>query len=630
MKTRYPDSSDEVQSVRVREVAESIQYGHTASAISRKEGPRFLRITDIQNGGVDWDSVPSCDIGPDEVPKYKLSAGDLVFARTGATTGKSFLIRECPDAVFASYLIRVRASKEVDPRYLALFFQSPDYWQQIERGKRGIGQPNVNGKVLGEIALPLPGLADQRRIVAEIEKQFTRLETAIAALRRTQANLKRYSAAVLKAACEGRLVPGDLKSWRQINLGEVAESMKNGVYKPRSAYAEDGVACLRMYNIDRGKIVWKDIKRMILTSSEVEEYGLVPGDLLVNRVNSRELVGKAAPIPSGLETCVFESKNIRVRLKRDLADPRFMGFAMGVYGQAHFNRNAQQVVGMASISQPQVAALAVPFPPLTDQTRIVEEVERRLSIVEELGALVSANLQRAARLRQSILQQAFAGKLASQGGIATAPKIIKLPETRCMGRPNAHFARTLLSAEIVHRLHGEPTFGRIKHQKIFHLCEHIAKIEEIKGQYHREAAGPLDNKLIYANEAELKKQKWYQEVPRHPFGHAYQPLAKAGGHRKYAEQYWPIQLPLVEKVVELMRTWDTNRCEIFCTTYAAWNDLILWGKESGESAILEEILEHWHESKRRFSKERWQKAIGWIREKGFVPTGFGKPTRKRE
>jgi type I restriction enzyme, S subunit len=161
-KTSRRSAHELPRTVRVREVAESIQYGHTASAISREEGPRFLRITDIQDGAVDWDSVPSCNIVAEDVPRYRLSTGDLVFARTGATTGKSFLIRDCPDAVFASYLIRVRASKDVDPRYLALFFQSPDYWQQIERGKRGIGQPNVNGKTLGEIELPLRPLDEQR------------------------------------------------------------------------------------------------------------------------------------------------------------------------------------------------------------------------------------------------------------------------------------------------------------------------------------------------------------------------------------------------------------------------------------------------------------------------------------
>src|SRR5262249_46472704 len=149
----------------------------------------------------------SCDIPEDDIPKYRLSRGDLVFARTGATTGKSFLIGECPEAVFVSYLIRVRASADVNPRYLSAYFQSSDYWRQIESGKPGIGQPNVNGKVLGEIELPLAPLDEQYEIVAEIEKQFTRLEAGVAGLRRVQANMKRYRAAVLKAACEGKLVP---------------------------------------------------------------------------------------------------------------------------------------------------------------------------------------------------------------------------------------------------------------------------------------------------------------------------------------------------------------------------------------------------------------------------------------
>jgi type I restriction enzyme S subunit len=153
---------------------------------------------------------------------------------------------------------------------------------------------------------------------------------------------------------------------------------------------------------------------MKLSAEEIKEYQLLPGDLLVNRVNSRELVGKAAPIPTGLETCVFESKNIRVRIKRDMADSRFIGFALSVFGPEHFNRNAQQVVGMASVSQPQVRSLRIQLPPLAKQQRIVAEVERRLSVVEELEAAVNANLQRATRLRQSILRRAFEGKLSGE------------------------------------------------------------------------------------------------------------------------------------------------------------------------------------------------------------------------
>src|ERR1051325_1848977 len=137
--------------------------------------------------------------------------------------------------------------------------------------------------------------------------------------------------------------------WAEITLGDVTKSMKNGLYKPVSAYSDDGVACLRMYNIHEGQIIWKDIKRMRLSACELEDYQLLPGDILVNRVNSRELVGKAAFIPDGLEKCVFESKNIRLRIRDDAVCPELVNYALRLGGQHHFTQNAQQVVGMASI-----------------------------------------------------------------------------------------------------------------------------------------------------------------------------------------------------------------------------------------------------------------------------------------
>ena len=109
--------------VALGDLAELIDYGMTASAVESPVGPKFLRITNIQNNSVDWDSVPWCECDTKEAAKSKLTDGDIVFARTGATTGKSFLIDGCPDeSVFASYLIRVRVNDRLSPRFLAHFF----------------------------------------------------------------------------------------------------------------------------------------------------------------------------------------------------------------------------------------------------------------------------------------------------------------------------------------------------------------------------------------------------------------------------------------------------------------------------------------------------------------------------
>src|SRR5262245_59763735 len=115
----------------VGEVAASINYGFTAKSTSSPVGPRLLRITDIQNGTVKWESVPFCEIARPKAGNYRLQAGDIVFARTGATTGKSFLIRSCPESIFASYLIRLRPLSCILPEFLSQFFQSTSYWAQI-------------------------------------------------------------------------------------------------------------------------------------------------------------------------------------------------------------------------------------------------------------------------------------------------------------------------------------------------------------------------------------------------------------------------------------------------------------------------------------------------------------------
>ncbi len=165
----------------VGEFCEHPQYGYTESATTEAVGPRFLRITDIQDGRVNWATVPYCRC-PDAV-KYLLKPNDLVFARTGATTGKSFVIRDCPEAVFASYLIRLRVRDTVSVDYLYRYFQTSSYWDQIADQKKGTGQPNLNGSKLAKLTVPIAPPDEQKRIVARLET----LEAEVEALKHLQA-----------------------------------------------------------------------------------------------------------------------------------------------------------------------------------------------------------------------------------------------------------------------------------------------------------------------------------------------------------------------------------------------------------------------------------------------------------
>ena len=192
------------ETTTVSEISEKPQYGYTQSANPEPVGPKFLRITDIQEGKVDWNSVPFCQCPSKEIQKYRLHTGDIVFARSGATTGKTFLIRECPEAVFASYLIRLRIRNNTLHEYLYWFFQSPFYWEQVN--PRGGAQPNMNAKVLAALKVPLPDIYKQRRIVAYLDHLQERVNELQHLQSETQKELDQTTQSILSKAFQGQLV----------------------------------------------------------------------------------------------------------------------------------------------------------------------------------------------------------------------------------------------------------------------------------------------------------------------------------------------------------------------------------------------------------------------------------------
>ena len=145
------------------EICEPPQYGFTASA-GKKGNTQFLRITDITESGIKWGTVPYCKCPEKILSKYLLASGDIVFARIGATTGKSYLIADPPPSVFASYLIRVRPKKVVDSGFLSHFFRTTGYWQQIDAQKGSNLKKGVNGSLLKKLIVPVPPLPEQKKI----------------------------------------------------------------------------------------------------------------------------------------------------------------------------------------------------------------------------------------------------------------------------------------------------------------------------------------------------------------------------------------------------------------------------------------------------------------------------------
>ena len=193
----------------INDISKSILYGVSESAKTNGKY-RLLRITDIQNNSVQWDSVPYTDFDENKAKSYLLSDGDILFARTGATVGKSYLVQGLTEgAIYASYLIRVQTYDAVLPQYLKFYFESGYYWEQIEQGSVGVGQPNVNGTILGNLHVPIPPLNEQFRIVSELSKWMGIIDIIENTQTDLQALIKQTKSKILDLAIHGKLVPQD-------------------------------------------------------------------------------------------------------------------------------------------------------------------------------------------------------------------------------------------------------------------------------------------------------------------------------------------------------------------------------------------------------------------------------------
>jgi type I restriction enzyme, S subunit len=440
------------QTVPLDQLARDISYGFTTSATINGSGPRLLRITDIQKGDVDWQAVPFCA----EVPpkQYLLERGDIVIARTGATTGKSFLIRTLPyPAVFASYLIRVRNNLGVIPQYLDAFFQSYDYWSQIQQVAKGTAQPGANASLLSKLAIPLAPLPEQRRIVAKIDSLSAKSKRARDHVDHIPRLVGKYKQALLAAAFRGDLT----KEWRKINPRETwsqdqlselekrrkeylqdrrgsrlrlpagAASIPSGWFEAHLSdvgslqvgyaykskwYSKHGIPLLRGANIAPGKVTWDDIVRLPSDrAADFSRYILNTGDIVI--AMDRPIIStglKVARIQPSHAGCLLVQRVARYVPSAFVEND----FAWHLINSPIFIDHAvTQATGsdLPHISSNDILTTPLPLPVLTEQQEIVRLIEKAFLWIDRLTTETTNARKLIDHLDQAILAKAFRGEL---------------------------------------------------------------------------------------------------------------------------------------------------------------------------------------------------------------------------
>ena len=385
------------QTKRLSEVS-SMNYGYTESASSEPVGPRFLRITDIQDDRVDWDRVPFCKIESADLPKYCLASGYIVFARTGATTGKSFLVNDPPSAVFASYLIRLRLlDQQLLPEFVSLFFQTAGYWQSIKEGSSGSAQGGFNATKLGELRIPVPPLSEQRRIVGLLDEAFGGLATAQAHAAQNLQNARDLFESHLNAVFTQR---GE--SWVEKTLGDVCEFV-GGSQPPKAVFSKAKTPdSIRLIQIRDYK---SDSHVVYIPKSQAKRLCTVE-DIMIGRYGP-----PIFQILKGLEgaynVALMKAVPDEIQVNRGFLFYFLKHPAILEYVIYHSERAAGQI----GVTKEALEAYPIALPSLDKQAAIATNIENLSAETQRLTRIYEQKLAALAALKKSLLHQAFSGEL---------------------------------------------------------------------------------------------------------------------------------------------------------------------------------------------------------------------------
>jgi len=444
----------------VGEVATDIQTGF-ASGEHSSDGsglPHFRPMNVSSQGLIDRAILKSVDPSLADRPERRLERGDVLFNNTNSIklVGKTAYFDDADSPAFSNHMTRLRTdASKVEPEFLARYLHAcwaRGLFEQLANNH--VSQASVGRKVLASVPLPLPPIPKQRQIIIFLKQVDDRRHRAIGQVERAQQLVSRFRQAVLTAACSGVLT----ETWRAehpnavsvesallalsespprrreggsgalvdltlpelpstylvATVGEAAETIEYGTSK-RCDADDDQVPVLRMGNIQNGELDLTDLKYCKL-DSEIERLLLSDGDLLFNRTNSPELVGKSAVFHGRDEPMSFASYLIRVRFRPSVANPDFVNLWINSFwGREWARLTKTDGVSQSNINGAKLARMPLPLPPLEEQHETVRLARRLL----DGSFLVTSQLDRVVRTVESASQAAtalaFRGELTRSG-----------------------------------------------------------------------------------------------------------------------------------------------------------------------------------------------------------------------
>jgi type I restriction enzyme S subunit len=321
----------------------------------------------------------------------------------------------------------------VNSQFLFQFIKSK--YSEIQQNPKGTGIPHVNPEVFWNFMVPLPPLSEQQRIVEKLDAILPRIKEAKARLEKIPVLIKRFRQSVLSAACSGKLTgewreknPVTLiefindnpleelnfdipQNWKAIRLVNLCNGFQYGTAS--KSLKEGRIPVIRMGNLQSGKVLWNDLK-FSSDENDIRKYKLNNGDVLFNRTNSPDLVGKTSIFQSDRDA-IFAGYLIKIKNKKEILDSNYLNICLNAdYAREWCKSVKTDGVSQSNINAQILSNFLIPLTSIQEQQEIVHRVEKLLVLADSLEAKYNTAMQRIEKIEQSVLAKAFRGELVPQ------------------------------------------------------------------------------------------------------------------------------------------------------------------------------------------------------------------------